>query len=154
MSKAKKCISVSVICVIIIAITMFGLYFFMNSIIPKTYSSAKKECEIILAKHQAQMEEVATNSLKSEKNASGNYLDYYYSCYQEEGCVKFDIGAQGMLGGQYWELVYTEDGNLYGESKSYFYEETGGNNIIKAEKLDNCWWFLWTDYDGTDRSYK
>ena len=39
------------------------------SIIPKTYSSAKKECEIILAKHQAQMEEVATMSVRFYKRS-------------------------------------------------------------------------------------
>ena len=98
------------------------------------------------------MEQIAVDSLKT--NNSGDFRDYFYSCYQEEGFVKFDIDAQGFLGGQYWELVYTEDGTLYGESESYLYEETNGNNIVRAEKINEHWWYLWTDYDGTERSYQ
>ena len=98
------------------------------------------------------MEQIAVDSLKT--NNSGDFRDYFYSCYQEEGFVKFDIDAQGFLGGQYWELVYTQDGTFYGEADSYLHEETEGNNIVRGEKINEHWWYLWTDYDGTDRSYK
>ena len=154
MNKRKKIVLISLICIMVIAIitVIFGV--FINSILPKTYSSAKKECEKVLDKYQAQMEEIAVDSLKSGKNVSGDFKEYFYSCHFEEGLVKFDIDAQGMLGGQYWELVYTQDGTFYGESESYQYEETSGNNIMRAEKLDEHWWYLWTDYDGTERSYQ
>jgi len=152
MSTGKKIIVISVSCIIVFAVIAVGLYFLINSILPKTYSSAKKECEKVLDKYQVQMEEIAVDSLKT--NNSGDFRDYFYSCYQEEGFVKFDIDAQGFLGGQYWELVYTEDGTLYGEPESYLYEETNGNNIVRAEKINEHWWYLWTDYDGTERSYQ
>ena len=152
MSTGKKIIVISVSCIIVFAVIAVGLYFLINSILPKTYSSAKKECEKVLDKYQVQMEEIAVDSLKT--NNSGDFRDYFYSCYQEEGFVKFDIDAQGFLGGQYWELVYTQDGKFYGEPESYLYEETNGNNIVRAEKINEHWWYLWTDYDGTERSYQ
>ncbi len=153
MNKRKKTFFVSFIC-IAAAVLLIGFAALLHSLMPKTYSAAKKECERILEKQQVQMEELATDALKSEKNISGHFSSYYYSCYQDQRLVHFDIDAQGMLGGQYWELVYTEDGEFYGEAEQYLYEETDGNNIVKAERLNEHWWFLWTDYDGTDRSYR
>ena len=121
---------------------------------PKTFSSAKNECVNVLEKHQTEMEQIAVDSLESSKNVSGHFKEYYYSCHIEEGFISFDIDAQGFLGGQYCEFVYTKDGTFYGEADSYLHEETEGNNIVRAEKINEHWWYLWTDYDGTDRSYK
>ena len=154
MRKGKKIVVISVSCIIVFVVITVGLYFLINCILPKTYSSAKKECEKVLDKYQIQMEEIAVDSLKSGKSVSGDFKEYYYSCYIEEGLVSFDIDAQGFLGGQYWELVYTEDGTLCGEPESYLYEETYGNNIVRAEKINGHWWYLWMDYDGTDRSFR
>ena len=154
MCKGKKIVVISVSCIIVFAVIVVGLYFLINSILPKTYSSAKKECEKVLDKYQIQMEEIAIDSLKSGKSVSGDFKEYYYSCYIEEGLVSFDIDAQGFLGGQYWELVYTQNGTLYGETESYLHKETNGNNIVRAEKINEHWWYLWIDYDGTERSYQ
>ena len=151
MSKGKKIVIISTICVLVIAV---GFNFLINSILPKTFSSAKNECVKVLDKYQNQMEEIAVDTLKSGKNVSGDFKDYFYSCYFEERFVKFEIDSQGFLGGQYWELVYTEDGTFYGETESYLHEETNGNNIVRAEKINEHWWYLWTDYDGTVRSYQ
>ena len=154
MSKGKKNLVISAIYIIVFAVITVGLGLSISSITPKTYSSAKKECEKILDKHQVQMEEIAVDSLKSGKIVSGDFKEYYYSCYIEEGLVSFDIDAQGFLGGQYWELVYTRDGTFYDETESYLQKETNGNNIVRAEKINEHWWYLWTDYDGTERSYQ
>ena len=144
MSKARK----KVVRSIILASIIIGLVFIVNSITPKTYTSTKKECEKILKRYQVEMEQIAIASLKLDKRTSGNFKEYFYSCDQE-GFVQFDIGEQGMLGGQYWALVYTQDGKFHDETDSYIYEEVDGNNIWKAEKLNEHWWFLWIDYDGT-----
>ena len=154
MSKGKKILVISALCIIVFAVITVGLYFLINSILPKTFSSAKNECVNVLEKHQTEMEQIAVDSLESSKNVSGHFKEYYYSCHIEEGFISFDIDAQGFLGGQYWELVYTKDGTFYGEADSYLHEETEGNNIVRAEKINEHWWYLWTDYDGTDRSYK
>ncbi len=154
MSKGKKIVFISVICVLVFAVITVGLYFFIDSILPKTFSSAKNECLKVLDKYQTEMEQIAVNSLQSSENVSGHFKEYNYSCYIEEGLVSFYIDAQGFLGGQYWELVYTQDGTFYDETESYLYKETYGNNIVRAEKINEHWWYLWTDYDGTERSYQ
>ena len=154
MSKGKKIARTSVICVLVFAVITVGLYFLINSILPKTFSSAKNECVKVLDKYQIEMEQIAADCLESSKNVSGHFKECYYSSNIEEGFVSFDIDAQGFLGGQYWELVYTKDGTFYGETESYLYEETNGNNIVRAEKINEHWWYLWTDYDGTERSYQ
>jgi len=154
MSKGKKIFITVSVFIIAFVIVIAGLVFFTNAITPETYGSAKKECEKVLDKYQIEMRKIAIDSLKSGKNASGEYKEYYYSCYPDEGFVKFDIDAQGMLGGQYWELVYTQDGTFYDETESYLQKETNGNNIVRAEKINEHWWYLWTDYDGTERSYQ
>ena len=153
MTKRKKIFMISSISIVVVAILIIGVSWLLNVIIPKIYSSAKKQCQRVLKKHQAQMEEVAVDALESGKDISGEYLDYYYSCDSDEEYVEFDIDAQGMLGGQYWGLVYTEDGTLWGETEEYLYEEALGNNIMRAERIDEHWWFLWTDYDGTGATY-
>lgn len=150
----RKIIFVSAICLLVVSILIIALGIFINSIKPKTYSTAKIECEKILSKHQTEMEEISNNLLKSRTNGHGHYNEWFYIYYPEEKFVKFELDGQGMLGGQYWDLVYTSDGTYYGEKESYLFEESDGNNIVKAERLDGHWWYVWTDYDGTDRSSK
>ena len=152
MKKGKKVIIIIGICVITFVIVTICFSLFIKNITPKTYNTAKNECEKILKLYEFQMEEIAVSSLNSEKNFSGVFKEYDYLCYKKEGFVAFDIDSQGMLGGQYWQLIYTQDGTLYGENESYFYEEVNGNNIIKAEKLNDHWWYLWIDYDGREKS--
>ena len=152
--KKRKKIFVSVICLSVVAVLIIVLGIFINSIKPKTYSTAKIECEKVLSKYQTEMEEISNDLLKSRKNEHGNFNEWFYICYPEENFVKFELDGQGMFGGQYWDLVYTNDGTFYGETESYLYEETNGNNIVRAEKINEHWWYLWTDYDGTERSYQ
>ena len=154
MTKGKKIIVISTVCVLAFLVITIGLYFLINSILPKTYSTAKIECEKILFKYYTEMDEIANDLLKSETVEHGPFNEWFYIYYPEENFVKFELDGQGMLGGQYWDLVYTKDGTYYGEKNMYLYEEADGNNIIKAERIDEHWWYVWTDYDGTERSYK
>ena len=79
------------------------------------------------------------------------YKKAYEIKYDEiEDAVNFEIGSQGMLGGQYWRLVYTEKGNYRGEIEKYTYYEKNGNNIAFAEKISENWYFYWIDYDGRE----
>ena len=151
MGKWKIFVLIIAMCIAVVALFAAGFETFVNTVTPKTYSAAKKECEKALAEHRTEMEQIAADALEGN-GASGKFYDNYYYVDPENGYVVYEIDAQGMLGGQYWELVYTTDGTFGGETESYLYEETGGNNIRKAEKLDAHWWYLWTDYDGTARS--
>ncbi len=154
MSKRRTAIFVSVFCIAVLAIILIGTVIFLDLFIPKAYSVAKTESVEILEDNQLKFEECAVASLNGEKDVAGNRIEYTYSAYRDEGYVVFEIDSQGMLGGQYWDLVYTQDGTFYGESEAYLYKETGGNNIIKAERLNEHWWFRWIDYDGDERSFR
>ena len=151
MSKTKKNIFIFIL---VFAVVLIGVYFLYSSIQPKTFCSAQKQCEKVLNKYQAELEQIALDSLQSDEKVSGHFKKYYYSSNLEQSNVSFSIDAQGFLGGQYWYLVYTKDGVFCGETESYLYKEPDGNNIERAEKIDDHWWFCWIDYDGTQLSYK
>ena len=153
MKKKTKRILIIVSIVVAVAILSVAFSLFLDAIKQRTYSTAKADCEKVLEQHRVQMEELAVDSLKSKKDVSGEFRDFYYSCHQGEGTVSFEIDSQGlMLGGQYWELVYTENGTFNGKTDGFLNKEAYGNNIMKAERLDEHWWFVWTDFDGTDLS--
>lgn len=152
--KLTKVAKIILICVLVMVSIVVCLWFLLAALLPKTYSSAKKECERFLHRNQVAMEEIASDSLDAENNVSGEFRGHYYSSYISEGLVSFDIDAQGMLGGQYWELVYSKDGNFYGQTETYLLSESAGNNIVRAERIENHWCYVWTDYDGTEWSYE
>jgi len=66
--------------------------------------------------------------------------------------VQFECGSQGMLGGQYWGLLYIPDNHYLGEKDLYIYnehqEKGNGNNIFIRKKLKDNWFFYYDDYDG------
>ena len=120
----------------------------------KTFTSAKKECESFLSEHRVEMDAIAVAVLMSGGEESGEHQGHDYYSDLQNRTVTFDIDAQGMLGGQYWSLIYSESGVLHGETDIYLYEEDGGNNVVRAERLDDHWWYCWEDYDGRDLSYQ
>ena len=121
---------------------------------PMSYSSAKSRCTYILNTHQDDMESISLKLLEGayDETTSVKYNDYPCFLYLEDEFVKFEIDGQGFLGGQYWELRYCKNGTLYGEEKTYTNKD--GNDIIRAEKITDNWWFYWIDYDGTELSSK
>ena len=126
----------------------------LNACAAETYSTAKEATEEFLIENREEMEKIAVSLSDDEIENSGHYKDLYYFYDEKNDCTEFEINAQGMLGGQYWGLIYTEDGSYKGENEKYFHQEDGGNNIDIAEKIDGHWWFTWTDYDGTAKSFK
>ncbi len=147
----KKGIIATVTIILTVLICIFLLF---NALAPETYSSAKDECESFLENNREDLEEIAVDLLIKQMDISGHYKERYYSYNLREDYVEFNIDAQGMLGGQYWSLIYTRNGVLFGETEEYLYEQTDGNNIIRGEKLDEHWWYLWKDYDGTEESFQ
>ena len=152
LKKHKKVLILVAVILAVVATLLVGFSLLLDAITPKTYTTAKTECENVLEEHRVQLEECALDALNKEKAFFDKCLDYDYIGYPDVGYVVFSIDAQGMLGGQYWELVYTQDGTYYNQTETYQREETSGNNVTKAERLDDHWWYVWTDYDGTDRS--
>lgn len=81
--------------------------------------------------------------LKNIENSSYEY-DKYFDYKNEIEYIKFDIDAQGMLGGQYYGLIYLKENN----EELIIYDEKYGNNIFIREKLKDNWYFYYDDYDG------
>ena len=117
----------------------------------KTYSTARTACEKFLLDNRERIELLAKDAAASQVTESKTVLEHTYY-YGSDGYVYFSIGSQGMLGGQYWELVYTPGGSFCGETETYAFREADGNNIVKAEKLADNWWYCWRDFDGTPKS--
>ena len=138
---------IGILLLLLTAVTV-GFLFLRESRKPKTFSSAEAICVKVLEKHRQEME-----ALASEKG-SGTFRDFSYHSDPQGKCVSFSIGGQGMLGGQYWDLVYTADGTYNGETESYLFEEPEGNNICRAKRITGNWWYCWMDYDGTEKSWK
>ena len=148
-TKKTSKIIVSVIFSLIVVIIV-GLVFlpFDTAFGEHTYQSAKDYSESFLRHNQGELESIAQETLKTKQPSMNEYKKAYEIKYDEnEEAVNFEIGSQGMLGGQYWRIVYTEKGNYRGESEKYTYYEEGGNNIVFAEKISENWYFYWIDYD-------
>jgi len=79
-----------------------------------------------------------------------NYPEYYDMAKEEY--VSIDLDAQGMLGGQYWGLLYIPENSYHGEEDIYIWDEKKergeGNNIMIRGKLRDNWFFYYDDYDG------
>ena len=153
-SNAKKTskIIVSVIFSLIVVIIV-GLVFlpFDTAFGEHTYQSAKDYSESFLKHNQEELEIIAQDILKNKQSSISEFKKAHEIKYDEyEEAVNFEIGSQGMLGGQYWRLVYTEKGNYRGKPEKYTYYEEGGNNIVFAEKISENWYFYWIDYDGRE----
>ena len=79
--KKRKKIFVSIICLSVVAVLAIALGIFINSIKPKTYSTAKIESEKVLSKYQTEMEEISNDLLKLRKNEHGNFNEYWRNEY-------------------------------------------------------------------------
>lgn len=157
----RKFYTCGIVFISVIAVLIGGFFILKAVLKPETYSSAKSDCVKVLNKNRAELDEFAEKLLaETPQSLAGEYPKTPYESFNDYNCyvtnrheAVFDIGAQGMLGGQYWSLVYTADGTYRGQSDAY-YEVWDGNNIIKAEHIDGNWWYLWEDYDATEYSDK
>lgn len=149
MKKRIIIISAIVVCISIIAIW----FFYRNSANKSEYDKAKKESLNFLNKNITKLEELSKKSLRNEDEKAHEFKGkkYYYSVRNGKECVVIEINAQGMLGGQYWDLIYCEDDYIDKNNVKIYneYEETGkGNNIFVTEKIRDNWYFLYEDWDG------
>lgn len=117
------------------------------------YEKAKGESVRFLNRNERKLEEICKTCIREdfEKEYEFKGRKYYYVSYNGKEYVVIEINERGMLGGQYWELIYCPDDYLDGESIKIYseFEETGkGNNIIVTEKIRENWYFCYKDYDG------
>ncbi len=120
------------------------------------YEKCKDKSISFLDKNEEKLTEVAEDLMQKEDGASYRFKDKYYCGYSKGdnvSYVKIDIDAQGMLGGQYWGIIYCPNNNFIdGNSTIEIYDEKqtneDGNNIFVKEKIKENWYFYYDDYDG------
>lgn len=117
------------------------------------YDKAKKITIKYLNKNEEQLKKIAEELYENKSSIedpleNARYVGYYYddrlNYESKEEYVKFDIDAQGMLGGQCYGLIYSKN-NHDGLIKN---KEIGGNNIFIRQKIKDNWYFYYDDYDG------
>ncbi len=151
MHKKKIIVLSSVILFILISITILFLYKGSNS--NGDYERAKKETLSFLDENIKQLEELSKESLSKKYSEMQTFKtkEYYFDENNGKEYIVININAQGMLGGQYWYLLYCEDDFLDGKNIYIYdeYKETGsGNNIFIVEKIKDNWYFYYQDWDG------
>ena len=137
--------------IVIISIFFIALRFFNTN----NYEQAKKEAIKFLNSNINDLQNVAGEMIlnKSKESKSYKKMSYRYcNDSDDKEYIRFDINAQGMLGGQYYGIIYCPNDNLLNGNSVEIYdenEETGkGNNIFIKEKLKDKWYFYYDDYDG------
>ena len=151
-NKKIKWIIISIVTIII------TIFFISNKTEMSDYDKAKKEILKFLTKNITELEKICKESLIKKDTEIHEFKGkvYYNSFRNGKECVVICINVQGMLGGQYWDLVFCEDDILYNKSidiNGNYIDDTTGNNIFIMEKLKDNWYLSYEDWDGkTDTS--
>ncbi len=121
------------------------------------YERPKKAALDYLAENESELIELFERMLEAKPefpNDSGEYNGNYYS-YEKTDTTEYvtlDMDAQGMLGGQYWGLIYCPTNDLIANGADIeIYDEREkdtGNNVFIKQKLKDGWYFYYVDYDG------
>lgn len=126
----------------------------------KNFDKAKKETIKYTQKHFEKIKEVAEEVMSKESayNVScGKFENVMYDKLDDYEFIQFEYDAQGMLGGQYWGIYYSSDNKPYFEGgedvevteyeNGWVYFDQQGNNSYYTERIENGWFFWYTDYD-------
>ena len=146
----KKIVIILISIVITFLIFILGFRLFVI----KDYNSAKKSSIKFLNSNQIELEKIYDKIiLNNQENASGRYKEKFYIYYSnDEKYIKLDIDSQGMLGGQYWGIIYCPSDDLIDNNYIEIYDENtetnNGNNIFIKERIKENWYFYYDDYDG------
>ena len=154
-------IGVVIFCVFI-SVTNLGKLFYKRDYDKFDFNSAKEETILYLKENEKELENIADELYKSKAKQNNTYKNISYASYhnypknnnslENTEYVIFDLDSQGVLGGQYYGLIYSKNKNIYNGNSLAIYDEnkeTGnGNNIEIRKKIDNNWFFYYDDYDG------
>ena len=153
----KKNILINVISVIVVL--SLGILVFV-ALINKSefdYKEAKKKAEEFLSKNEKQLTKLVNELYENKTSKKGSIKGISYASYvdgddfyfkNEIEYIKIDLDSQGMLGGQYYGLIYTKDSKesliVYDENE----ENKKGNNVFIRKIIKDNWYFYYEDYDG------
>lgn len=121
-----------------------------------SYTDAKSNSEKFFNSNKSELNRIVKKVInsKSEKVNEEYKIDgvRYISYDIEKGYITFDMDCQGVLGGQYWGLIYSISNRYENEEELYIYDQnqktTSGDNIFIREKIKDHWFFYYDDYNG------
>ena len=151
----KKGIIYVLTCILIVILSLILAVCLINKKLKNkefNYDSSMKKSISILHNNKTQLSELG-KTVYDNKNSIKNPIDevsfvsYSSSNYIDKEYVQFDIGGQGMLGGQYYGIIYSKEDIIEGKKRKVYHEEHD-NNIFIYEKIENNWYFYYFDYDG------
>jgi len=145
--KRKICIFSIIIIILLLIYATYNKYFREYD-----YFSSKRYCINYLNNN---IRELETLFNKVEYHSEQNIFELddgkTYSvgiCAAYTKYVKLEIDAQGMLGGQYWGLIYCTGDYLDGKEMEIIGETGEDNNVFITEKIKDNWYFFYEDFDG------
>lgn len=153
----KKNILINVISVIVVLSLGILVFVVLINKSEFDYKEAKKKAEEFLIKNEKQLTKLVNELYESKTSKKGSIKGISYASYvdrddfdfkNEIEYIKIDLDSQGMLGGQYYGLIYTKDSKesliVYDENE----ETKKGNNVFIRKKIKDNWYFYYEDYDG------
>lgn len=159
MMKSNKKIFKFLIIIIFVFFVFLTIITSISKLNKIDYIKAKNQCEEILDNDIYQMTKLSNEYLNNKILDVNEYKKFEIIYHNKEWIlgndmeyVEFKINQQGMLGGQYWGLLYIPSNEYLGESELYIYNEknvkNSGNNIFVRKKLKDNWFFYYDDFDG------
>lgn len=150
-------IEILLVLVVIFLIILFSNLSLKNKFNKFDYVSAKTNSIKYLNKNEEQLKELVDELYESKSSKEDPYKEISYASYCHRNDLDFEdkkeyiiisLDTQGILGGQYYGLIYSEetveDLIVYDE-----YKETGnGNNKFIRQKIRGNWYFYYDDFDG------
>lgn len=153
----KKNLLIYVISIIVILSILILAFVALTNKSEFDYKEAKKNTEEFLSKNEKQLTKLVDELYESKASKKGLIKGISYASYVNRDdfnfkndieYIKIDLDSQGMLGGQYYGLIYSKESNdsfiVYDEKK----ETNKGNNIFIRQKIKSNWYFYYEDYDG------
>ena len=153
----KKGLIIYIISVTVILLLGIIMITIMTSESTFDYKTAKAKAEKYLNKNEKELTQLVNELYESKTSKKDSIKEISYASYNNNDdldfknkaeYIKIVLDSQGMLGGQYYGLIYTKESKenliIYNEKK-----ETGkGNNIFIRQKIKDNWYFYYEDYDG------
>lgn len=155
-----------ILLILFISIFLLSLIFLLEALMWNNnynkfnYNSAKENATNYLNKNERKLIKLSNELYKNKSYKEKPYKGVYYvsyeeepeiSCWNEYNYIIFRLDAQGMLGGQYYGLIYSKEKNIFDRKKLIIYDEyneTGeGNNIFIRQKIKDNWYFYYNDWD-------
>lgn len=153
----KKNIIIYLISIVVIILIGILAFITLTSNSEFNYEETKIKAEKYLNKNELRLTQLVNELYENKTSKKDSIKGISYASYENRDdfdfknkteYIKLDLDSQGMLGGQYYGLIYTKESKekliIYDEKE----ETKKGNNVFIRQKIKDNWYFYYEDYDG------